>query len=35
MPSNHPLKIPLSDYENFGFWGESDPDDVFGVFVEF
>ena len=35
MPSNHPLKIPLSDYENFRFWGESDPDYLFGVFVEF
>ena len=35
LPSHHPLKIPLSDYENFRVWGESDPDYLLGIFVDF
>ena len=35
MPSNHPLKIPLSDNENFRVWGESDPDYLLKIFLDF
>ncbi|MCB4406926.1 glycosyltransferase family 4 protein [Synechococcus sp. MU1642] len=35
LPSKHPLSLPLSDYENFRAWGESDPDYLLGIFVEF
>ena len=35
MPSNNLLRLPLSDYENFRLWGESDPDYLLGIFVDF
>ena len=35
LSGNHPLKLPLSDYENFRIWGESNPDDLLGIFIDF
>ena len=27
--------VPLSDGENFKIWGESDPDDLLRIFIDF
>ena len=35
LPGNYPLKLPLSDYENFHIWGESDPNYLLRIFIDF
>ena len=35
IPSNNPLKIPLYDHDNFRPWGESDPDCLLQIFLNF
>ena len=35
LQSKQPLKLALSDHENFRAWGESDPDCLLRIFVDF